>query len=353
MIGSTAAPRRVPPHLFSAPFGVAGLSEVWRAAVPVLGIPRAVPDAVGIAAALLWVAVVAGYAAGGPRQVIADLRDEVLAPFVPLAAITPLILAAGLAPYAFGAARVLVVAFMTVTIAVGGWLTGQWIVEGVGEAAVHPGYFLPTVAGGLVASLAAAQVHLHALASVCLGVGMLSWVLVGSLLLHRLSCHAAPPAPLAPTMAIEVAPPVVAGIAYRALSGGATDTFAYALAGCGVLMVIAQIRFIPVYARLRFGPGFWAFTFPFAAVGTDAIEWIAAEHPAGATVGTGVVVAALSVLVLAIAVRSAVAIRRGRFFPPPGPGAPGSGPVARPEVVAPARSAATATRARIPITTQE
>ena len=33
---------------------------------------------------------------------------------------------------------------------VGGWLTGQWITGGIDPDAVHPGYFLPTAAGGLM-----------------------------------------------------------------------------------------------------------------------------------------------------------------------------------------------------------
>lgn len=55
-------------------------------------------------------------------------------------------------------------------------------------------------------------------------------------------------------------------------SGGARSPVAYALAGYSVLVVVVRIGLIPVYARLSVGPGFWAFTFSYAAVGTDAIE---------------------------------------------------------------------------------
>ncbi len=353
MSGSKTTWRRVPPSLFGVPFGVAGLSEVWRAAAPVLGISLVISNAVCIASALLWGAVVAGYAASGPRQIMADLRDPMLAPFVPLATITPMILAAGLTSYALSAARLLVVGFVVITISVGGWLTGQWIVEHLDEGAVHPGYFLPTVAGGLIGAFAADQVHLHALAYACFGVGMLCWALLGSQLLHRLFFHTALPAPLVPTLAIEVAPPVVAGIAYNALSGGATNIFAYALAGYGVLMVMVQIRFIPVYARLRFSPGFWAFTFSFAAVGTDSVEWIAIERPAGAAVYTGLIVAVLSVFVFAIAARSVVAVRRGQFFPPSIPPTPQPPLVARSDLIPAVRFGAAGSRTHIPTTTLE
>ena len=40
----------------------------------------------------------------------------------------------------------------------GGWFTGTWMRGGVELDRLHPGYFLPTVAGGLVASAGAAEV---------------------------------------------------------------------------------------------------------------------------------------------------------------------------------------------------
>lgn len=39
----------------------------------------------------------------------------------------------------------------------GGVLTGQWIAAGVDHDSIHPGYFLPTVAGGLVGANAASS----------------------------------------------------------------------------------------------------------------------------------------------------------------------------------------------------
>jgi len=45
----------------------------------------------------------------------------------------------------------------------------------------------------------------------------------------------------------------------------------YLLGGYAVLMVLAQLRLSPVYSRLFFTPGFWAFTFSCAAVVADAL----------------------------------------------------------------------------------
>jgi tellurite resistance protein TehA-like permease len=88
--------------------------------VPVLGTPRAVPDALDVLAAALWLALLGAYLAQGPRIVLADLRDPALSPFVSASALTTMLLAAALAAAAFAAGRVLVVVFVAVTVALGG-----------------------------------------------------------------------------------------------------------------------------------------------------------------------------------------------------------------------------------------
>ncbi len=210
---------RVPPNLFAIVLGIAGLAEAWHAAVPVLGRVQAVPDVLNVLDAALWLVLVGAYLPQGPRIVLADLRDPVLSPFVPASALTAMLLAAALANGAFAAGRVLVVVFLAVTIAIGGWLTGQWMTGGIGPDSVHPGYFLPTAAGGLIGANAAAQVHLHALAVTSFGIGVICWVMLGSVIMNRLFTRPPLPNALVPTMAIELGIPAIAGLAYFAVAG--------------------------------------------------------------------------------------------------------------------------------------
>ena len=312
-------PPRVPPNLFGIPFGTAGLAAAWHAAVPAIGTPQAIPDVINIVAAISWLILVVAYAAQGPRQVLADLRHPVLAPFVPLPAVTAMLLGAALAGYAVEAGRAVVLTFLAITIAVGGWLTGQWMTGDLDPGSLHPGYFLPTVAGGLVGALAAAQVGLHAIAEASFGIGIVCWFLLGSIMLNRLLFRPPVPAAFLPTMAIELAPPAVGGIAYSFLNGGRADFIACALAGYAVLMALAQLRLLPQYAKLTFTPGFWAFTFSYAAAATDALRWITLKHPAGATAYAVVVITAITGFILAIAARTVVAAIRGQLFPAPPP----------------------------------
>jgi tellurite resistance protein len=305
---------RVPPNLFAIALGIAGLAQAWDAAMPLLGTPQAIPDALSILDAALWLVLVGAYLAQGPRIVLADLRDPVLSPFVSASALTAMLLSAALVNEAFAAGRVLVIVSLAITMGIGGWLTGQWMTGGEPDS-VHPGYFLPTAAGGLIGANAAAQVHLHTLAEASFGIGVISWVLLGSTILNRLFTRPALPTALVPTMAIELGIPAVAGTAYFAVAGRTVSFMACALGGYAVLMALVQVRLIPVYRRLSFTAGFWSFTFSYAAAAADALVWLAITKPPAATGYAIAVIALLTAFVSWIAFRTVVLAVRGNLFP--------------------------------------
>jgi tellurite resistance protein len=306
---------RVPPNLFAIALGIAGLAQAWYAAVPLLGTPQAIPDALSILDAALWLVLAGAYLAQGPRIVLADLRDPVLSPFVSASALTAVLLAAALAQDAPAAGRVLVIVFLAITIGIGGWLTGQWMTGGIEPDSVHPGYFLPTAAGALIGANAAAQVHLHALAEASFGIGVICWVLFSSMILNRLFTRPALPAALVPTMAIELGVAAVAGPAYFAVAGRTVSFMACALGGYVVLMAVAQLRLIPVYLRISFTPGFWSFAFAYAAAAADALVWLAIKKPPGTAGYAIAVIALLTAFVSWIAFRTVVLAVRGQLFP--------------------------------------
>jgi tellurite resistance protein len=316
---------RIPPNFFSIPFGLAGLGNTWSVAGRAGNVPTWIGAALLALAALTWIAVVMAYATyvlPRPRALVGDLVDPVAGPFVPLAVITPMLLAAqGVAPHYLGVGRVLVDVFLVLTLVFGGWITGQWIYGRIDIDQIHPGYFLPTVAGGLIASAAAFAVHQRTLADIMLGLGLICWLVLGSLLLNRLFIRPPLPAQLVPTLAIEVAPSAVAVLALLARNGGRIDIWVMLVSGYGLLLVIAQIRLLSLYLRLNFAPSFWAFTFSWSAVATATLHWIKNGEPPGHRVYIYLVLAAISALIGGIAVRSVVAAARGRFLPPPAPSA--------------------------------
>ena len=116
---------------------------------------------------------------------------------------------------------------------------------------------------------------MHALAASSFGIGIISWVVLGSVIMNRLFTRPALPDALVPTMAIELGIPAVAGLAYFAVVGRTVNLVACVLGGYAVLMALVQVRLIPIYRRLSFTPGSWSFTFAYAGAAADALIWLA------------------------------------------------------------------------------
>jgi tellurite resistance protein len=322
----SATPRPVPLNFFGIPFGLLGLADCWLVASTFGLAPVAIGRVLVAVAVLVWVVVGTAQLRGmrphrtGPGQL---LSDPVAGPFASLAVITPMLAAAdGLYPFSHAAGAAVVDVGIVVTVVLAGWFTGQWIYGPLEPAKVHPGYFLPSVAGGFVASASAGLVGQVGLAEVLFGLGLVSWIVLGSIVLGRLVLGPALPAPLTPTIAIEVAPAAVATFALFVINGHRVDTDIRLLAGYGLLMVIAQLRLLPAYHRLSFMASFWAFTFSWAAVTFAGLFWLGVTHPAGWRTESYAALAVISVFIGAIAARTAVALRRGQLFPAPAVTAP-------------------------------
>ncbi|MFF2520708.1 SLAC1 family transporter [Streptomyces liangshanensis] len=313
------ATQRIPLNFFGSSFGLAGLAGCWVTAAGQGHVSHRVGDALLALAAAVWLVTVVFYL----RYVLttrgafaADLFDDVASPFASLAVITPMALASqGVAPYAPTAGKVLVDIFLVLTVLAGGWFTGQWIYGPLALDHLHPGYFLPTVAGGFVASASAATVGQERLAQAMFGLGVACWFILGSMIMARLFFRPPLPALLMPTLAIEVAPPTVGSVAYFALDGNRLDIVAAGLAGYALVMVGAQLRLLPAFLRLRFAASTWSFVFSWAAVVTTTLHWNELGRPDGHTVYTYLLLAAITAFVGGIAARTVLALVRGQLLP--------------------------------------
>jgi tellurite resistance protein len=263
-------------------------------------------------------ALVVTYASKGLQRVRQDWRNPILSPFQALIVIVPTLLSGILCAVSLGAGRALVIVFSSLTVVVGGLSTGQWTINDLYEDCMHPGYLLPTATAGLVGSIAASEAHLHLLAEAWFGVGMVSWLLVASIILNRLFIRPRLSPALTPVIALEAGPPMVAGVAYHLLYRGPPDALAAGLGGYAILMLLLQFRLTFVYAKLTFTPGgFWSFRFPTAAIGLDGITWPQTTRPAGAITWAAITLAFVSLVIGSAAARSVLALSRHQFFPPP------------------------------------
>lgn len=310
--------RRIPLTFFGMPLGLVGLGDVWVTAADEGSAPHVVGSVLFMLAALVWIIVSLAYlrAAVTLRSLLDDLRDPVAAPFASLVVIVPMVLGAeGLYPLNHPVGRAAVDVFLTLTVLLGGWFIGQWMYQHVDLDTFHPGYYLPTVAGGLLAAVSAAAVGQHLLGEVAFGLGMISWLVLSSLILGRFFFRPLPPQPLVPTLALEVGAPAVASLAYFALDGDQVDAFAAVLAGYGVLMALAQVRLLPAYVRLPFMPSMWTFTFSWAAVASAVIHWLQDLRPAGLLGFEVAVLVVVTGIGGGIALRTLIALAQQQLLP--------------------------------------
>jgi tellurite resistance protein len=304
-------------NLFAVAFGLTGLAQAWSTATQLAGASDWPGNVLWIAAAVTWLVTVAGYVANvaGQRRWKTELSDPTFGPFTALIFIVPMLLGARLAEQARGAGEVVFWCSAILVVLVGAWLTGDWMILDGDIRRWHPGYFLPTAAGGLIAGGASAALGFTTLSHVLFGLGVISFVVLAPIISHRLFVVPALPPPLLPVIAIDLAPSVAAGSSWFAIDGGKVDTPVAIVAGYSVLMLLVQFRLIPLYRRATFGPGFWAFLFPFAAAGTFGIHWLAAEHVrSGAALGYAVV-GILTAGFALLAARTVSGLIHGTFLP--------------------------------------
>ncbi|WP_433053469.1 hypothetical protein [Dactylosporangium sp. CS-033363] len=304
--------------MFGIAYGVGGLAGCWGYAA-MLGIaPVVVSDVLCVLTAVIWLAVLAAYlpqVARRPGGWGAELADPVQGPFVALIPIVGMLVGIGLMRHERTAGQWLFGVFAAATILLVGLMVGQWVTGGVPIDKLHPGYVLPTVAGGLVGAIGAELAGWTGLARVLFGFGLISWLVIESVLVARLWFRPPLPPPLQPTLAIHVAPPALAGLSYLAITHGRVDAVAFMLAGYTVLAVLIQVRLFGLYRHLHFSSSLWAYAFPYAAVATFALHWIDYVHPPGYGIWAWVVILAISALVVALAVETTAALARHRFLP--------------------------------------
>ena len=311
--------KRFPLISLAIPFGTAGLCSMWTAACADFGLPVWAPVPIWIIAAVAWVWAIVAHAVRGsksPDSFASQLRNPVEGPTAGLIPVVGMLLGTELYHFAPIPGIVLILVSIAVAALFLGWLIALWMRAGIGLDSVHGGYLLPTGAAGFVAATGAATAGMTALAIACLAVGLLWWVIITAVLTGRLMSNPVLPAPLVPSLAVLLAPPVVAGGAWFAIAGPVGDPIQLAFAGFTAVALLTQFALIPVYRKTPFTLGFWSFTFPLAALGRYSITWLSLLHPAGWQAWSIVIGIVISAAIVAIAVASIRLFFRGRTAKP-------------------------------------
>ena len=311
-------PGPMPVAFFGIAVGALALAGAWRAAARVWHVPHGVPDLLTAGALVVWIALVVAYGRKWLTErdeAIAELQHPVQSSFAALVPVSTMLAAQAVQPYSRELAIALFAMGAAAALALGAYLHGRFWQGGRKPEQTTPAIYLPTVASSFVAGTAAAGLGFTQVGMFFFGAGVFSWLAIESILLHRAAVHEPLPDALRPTLGIQLAPPVVGGVSYLAITHGVPDVFAYMLLGYGLYQAMILTRLVPWIRQRAFTPSYWAFSFGVAALPTMAIrmlergaqgpvEWIAV----GSFIAANVVIAGL----IAGTVRAAL---QGRLVP--------------------------------------
>ncbi|GAA0928597.1 hypothetical protein GCM10009554_10270 [Kribbella koreensis] len=270
----------MPIALFSIPLGLAGLGGAWQAAAQLLGAPGLAADLAYAAATVVWLCFSVIYCVSALRHDLGrfhlDLRHPLFGPLTAYIPVIAILLIAHYAPDLGAAARWLTFAAVAALAINAAALVAHWLNAPLDADALHPGYFLPVVAGPFIAGIGLAAVAEMSVAVAVFGIGIYFWLLLGAVITGRLFFGSALPQPFKPVLSILLSPPATASLAWFAIKPGQLDQVQAAIGGITLFTLLIQLFFLPDYLRLPFSSQHWVFTFPLAVLGNLGVRWTAA-----------------------------------------------------------------------------
>lgn len=326
--------RTIPLSFFGIAVGALALANVWRGAVHVWALPELPATLLTWLGLTLWAVLLGAYVRKwmvAPAAARAEMADPVQSSFAALIPTSTLLATQLVYPYAPNVAVALFIAATVGQLALGAALHGRVWQGGMRPEAVTPAAYLPAVAPGFVGATAAAMFGWQTIGMLLFGASVLSWIAIESMVLNRAAVNAPLPEARRALLGIQIAPPVVGGTAYMALTHGQPDMFAYALLGYGLYQALLMLRLLPWIGTQRFSPGYWAFSFGVAALPGMAIRMVARGGSDLEGAAFALFVAA-NVIIGLLAWKTVVLLLRGTLLPTP----------AVPAAPAPVRAAETA-----------
>ncbi len=308
---TTLAPRHsikhLPVNLFGAVMGLAGLSLAWRVASHRFGTGMMIAEAAGITAIVVFIALALGYGAKWAKYP-STVKNEFIHPttgnFFGTITIGMLLLSTVIAAYSTWLQEIVWTVGTIATIALSLVSVTRLLKGNMDSSHAAPAWLIPgvatldiAVAGGTVPMAWAQEVNLFA-ASVGAVVAIVFFTMIFSRLVHQ--------APLAsgmmPSMMILIGPFEVGFLAYVNVVQR-VDAFAALLFYVGLFFFIVLAT--KVFRRsIAFATGWWAISFPMAALANAALKYAAARQTIVLDYVAGVILVIVTIAIVVLFVRT-------------------------------------------------
>lgn len=306
----------IPAAFFGMVLGLSGLGGAWRVAARLWALPVWIGEAIGLLGFAVWTILIFLYLFKwlfARVMATAELAHPVQCCFIGLVGVATMLAGGFVLPYAHGVAAVLVLVGAIYTLLFGLWRTGGLWQGGRQDITNTPVLYLPGVAGSFVTAIMLAALGFDQWGQIFFGAGLLTWIAIESVLLHRLYNATEMPPPLRPTLGIQLAPAAVGAVAYIAVSKGAVDIVGHALVGYALLQALILLRLLPWIRKAPFSPGYWAFTFGATALATACLRLVEQGDRGPMMLIAPVVFVSANVLVGVIAIGTVALIASGRL----------------------------------------
>lgn len=310
----------VPIALFAVVMGLAGLTIAWEKAGEVFGVPVAIGSILAGVTSLAFVAVAALYGlklATHPGAVRADLQHPVRLNFFPTISISLILLSIILLPLIPWLARPFWIAGSALHLGLLLYVLNAWMHHEHFEIKhMNPAWFIPAV-GNVLVPISGVPLGFVEISWFFFSVGIVFWIILFTIIIYRMLFHNPMEARLMPTLFILIAPPAVGFLAYQRLVGE-LDTLARILFFTALFLTLLLLTQIKHFLRLPFFISWWAYTFPIAAITVATMVMHQLNPTALYPIFAAVLLAALTLLVGWLLVRTIRGLVLGHLLAPEG-----------------------------------
>ncbi len=265
----------IPVSFFGMAVGTLAWGHSWQAAAQVWSVPAVLVQLASGLGLLLWLLVLWAYAHKWwhqPQAARAELDHPVQSAMAALLPVSTLLAAITLKPLWPEVAWALLGIGLLAQLALG---VGRFWQGGRSPESVNASVYLLAVAQNFVAATASASFGWTSLGGLFFGAGLFSWLALESLVLSRAATQASLEIAHRPLQGIQLAPAVVGGLSYLALTSGTPDLVAHMLLGYGLYQALLAARLLPWTLLAGFAPTYWAFSFGVMALATMALRMLA------------------------------------------------------------------------------
>lgn len=258
--------RHFPISFFSVVMGLSGFTIATERAEEIFALPFRFSVVVLTLTVAAFVVLTAVYGAKLIRYreaVVAELNHPVMLSFFPAFSVSLVLISIALLPFSAQASRAVWVCGMSAHLGLTLLVVSRWVNHTFDVRHSNPSWFIPVV-GNILVPIAGVAHGFREISWFFFSVGLLFWVVLLTIIFHRMVFHPPLTERVAPTLFILIAPPSVGFISYLKLTG--------VLDGPGRVLFYAALFFAALvlslyrtFVGIPFFLSWWAYSFPIAA----------------------------------------------------------------------------------------